>query len=242
MKDIAGWALETARVRGASHCEVRFVDERDRTLATKNGKIGSASDAESMGCGIRVISEGAFGFAATEDLSREGMQRCAAEAVQVARASARVKSSELRLAAERAVQVDWSSPCEIDPFSVSIEQNLDLLMKIDAELRSVEGVTLAEANLNFRRYEQWFYNSEGSEIHQTRTTTGAGFAAYSFAGEQIMKRSYPNSFGGQYQNRGYELIEDLKLVENARRIAEEAVALHKADQCPEGKKTIVLDS
>jgi TldD protein len=242
MKQIAGWALEAARLRSASHCEVRIVDERDRALATKNGKIGSASDSESMGCGIRVIADGAFGFAATEDLSQQGMERCAAEAVQVAKASARVKSSELRLAAEKPVQVDWASPCAIDPFGVSIEQNLDLLMKIDAELRAVNGVTLAEANLNFRRYEQWFYNSEGSEIHQTRVTTGAGFAAYAFAGEQIMKRSYPNSFGGQWQNRGYELVGDLKLVENARRIGEEAVALHQAAQCPEGRFTIVLDS
>lgn len=242
MKEIAGWALETARVRGASHCEVRIVDERDRALATKNGKIGSASDSESMGCGIRVIAGDAFGFAATQDLSREGMQRCAAEAVEIAKASARVRSGELRLADEKPAKAEWSSPREIDPFGISIEQNLDLLTKIDAELRSVEGVTLAETNLNFRRYEQWFYNSEGSEIHQTRTTTGAGYAAYAFSGDQIMKRSYPNSFGGQWQNRGYELVGELKLLENARRIGEEAVALHKAEQCPEGRFTIVLDS
>ncbi len=115
-------------------------------------------------------------------------------------------------------------------------------MKIDAELRVVPGVTLAETNLNFRRYEQWFYSSEGSDIHQVRTVTGAGYAAYAFSGTEIMKRSYPNSFGGQWQNRGYELVEDLKLLENARRIGEEAVALHKADQCPEGKFDIILDS
>ena len=63
-----------------------------------------------------------------------------------------------------------------------------------------------------------------------------------FAGNEIQKRSYPNSFGGQWQNKGYELIDELKLVENARRIAEEAVALHRADQCPEGKFDIILDS
>ena len=57
-----------------------------------------------------------------------------------------------------------------------------------------------------------------------------------------MKRSYPNSFGGQWQNKGYELIDEIKLVENARRMAEEAVALHKADKCPEGTFTIILDS
>jgi TldD protein len=72
--------------------------------------------------------------------------------------------------------------------------------------------------------------------------TGVGYSAYSFEGSEIQKRSYPNSFGGQNQGRGYELIEALKLVENARRTGEEAVALHKADQCPETKGTIILDS
>ena len=85
-------------------------------------------------------------------------------------------------------------------------------------------------------------SSDGADIHQTKLSTGAGYAAYAFAGNEIQKRSYPNSFGGQWQNKGYELIEELNLVENARRIAEEAVALHKADQCPEGKFDIILDS
>ena len=57
-------------------------------------------------------------------------------------------------------------------------------MQIDAELRRTKGVTLAETNLNFRRYEQWFYSSEGAEIHQTLTTTGAGYAAYAFEGSR----------------------------------------------------------
>jgi TldD protein len=96
--------------------------------------------------------------------------------------------------------------------------------------------------MNFHREEQWFASSEGSSIHQTKYSTGTGYAAYAFAGTEIVKRSYPNSFGGQWQNKGYELISELKLVENACRVAEEAVALHKADQCPEGVNTIILDS
>src|ERR1035438_7723250 len=74
MKDIASWALETAKLRGASHAEARIVDERGRSLATKNGRIAGASDSESMGIGIRVIANGGFGFAATDDLSREGVE------------------------------------------------------------------------------------------------------------------------------------------------------------------------
>src|SRR4029453_17433478 len=108
--------------------------------------------------------------------------------------------------------------------------------------RAVNGVTLAETSMNFRREESWFASSEGANIHQTKYTPGAGYAAYAFAGTEIMKRSYPNSFGGQWQNKGYELIHELKLPENARQVAEDAVALHKAEQCPEGKFDIILDS
>jgi TldD protein len=242
MKQLADMILGTASQRGASYAEARFVDERSRSLGTKNGKVSTAAEGETSGVGVRVIADGAWGFAATKDLTREGVERCAAEAVSIAKASATVKTEPIRLAEEKAATAEWSSPCKIDPFSTSIAQNFGLLTDIDRELRSVAGVTLAETNLNFRRYEQWFYSSEGSDIHQTRTTTGAGYAAHAFAGTEIQKRSYPNSFGGQWQNKGYELIGELKLLENARRIGEECVALLKAPQCPERRGDLVLDS
>ena len=242
MKDIADWALNTATQRGATYADARIVDDRQRSLATKNGKVGHAASGESRGIGVRVLVSDAWGFAASDDLSREAVERTAAQAVEIAKASARVKEHPVQLAPEPAVKVDWAGPCKIDPFATSIEQNLDLLMKIDAALLAVPGVTLAESSMNFGRYEQWFYSSEGSDIHQTRHITGAGFAAFSFQGTEIQKRSFPNSFGGQYQTKGYELVEELKLLENAPRIGEQVVALHKADRCPEGKMTLVLDS
>jgi TldD protein len=242
MKHVANWALDTATARGASYADVRVIAQRSRALTTKNGKVGSALDSESVGMNVRVICDGAWGFAASSELGRGSVEATAAQAVAIARASAKVKREDVRLAPEEPVIAEWSTPYKIDPFTVSVEQNIELLLKIDAGLRSVEGITLAEANLNFNREEQWFVSSEGADIHQTKLSTGAGYAAYAFAGNEIQKRSYPNSFGGQWQNKGYELIEELKLAENARRIAEEAVALHKADQCPEGKFDIILDS
>ena len=242
MNEILGWALNLAAQRGASYADARIVDDRSRSLATKNGKLGHASDAESQGVGIRVIADGAWGFAASKDLSRAVVEDTAARALAIARASARVKKEDVRLAPEKPVTAEWTTPYRIDPFTTSIEQNLDLLLRIDAELRLVSGVTLAETSMNFKREDSWFASSEGANIHQTKISTGAGYTAYAFAGTEIMKRSYPNSFGGQWQNKGYELIEELKLVENARRVAEEAVALHQAAQCPEGASTIILDS
>jgi TldD protein len=241
MKHIADWALNVATLRGASYADARLADDRSRGLATKNGKIGHAADSESLGIGVRVIADGAWGYAASDDLSRSAVEATAGRAVEIAHASSRVKQSEVRLAPEKAVSAEWTTPFQIDPFTTSVEQNLDLLLKIDSELCAVKGVTLAETNMNFRREEQWFVSSEGSNIHQTKYTTGVGCAAHAFAGSDIQKRSYPNSFGGQWQNKGYELIGELKLVENARRVGEEAVALLKAEQCPEGVFDIVLD-
>src|SRR5215472_4757543 len=242
MKHVANWALNVAALRGARYADVRVVAQRGRALSTKNGKVGGASDAESVGMNVRVIADGAWGFAASAKLGRAAVEATAAKAVEIARSSARVKQRDLQLAAEKPVAAEWTTPIQIDPFTVSVEQNIDLLLKIDAELRSVAGITLAETNLNFNREELWFTSSEGADIHQTKLSTGAGYAAYAFAGNEIQKRSYPNSFGGQWQNKGYELVEELNLLKNARRIAEEAVALHKADQCPEGKFDIILDS
>ena len=241
MKHIADWGLNIANLRGASYADARLADDRTRGLATKNGKVSHAADSESLGIGVRVIADGAWGYAASDDLSRSAVEATAARAVEIARASSRVKQSEVQLAPEKAVNAEWTTPILIDPFTTSVEQNLELLLKIDSELCAVKGVTLAETNMNFRREEQWFVSSEGSNIHQTKYTTGVGYAAHAFAGSDIQKRSYPNSFGGQWQNKGYELIGELKLVENARRVGEEAVALLKADQCPEGVFDIVLD-
>jgi TldD protein len=242
MKDLASWALDTAAQRGATYVDVRVVDERSRALATKNGKIGNASDSQSQGFSVRVIVDGAWGFASSAELDRKSVQAIAASAVEIAKASAKVKQSDVKLVPEKPVIAEWTTPHKIDPFTIPVEQNLALLQKIDAELRSVQGVTLAETNMNFRREEQWFFSSEGANIHQTKYSSGAGYVAYAFAGSEIQKRSYPNSFGGQWQNKGYELVDELKLVENARRIGEEAVALHSADQCPEGVFDIILES
>jgi TldD protein len=242
MKGVTDWALNVATQRGATYADARVVAQRSRALTTKNGKVGSASDSESAGMSVRVIADGAWGFAASNDPRRGAVEATAARAVQIARASTRVKREDVRLAPEKPAVAEWVTPHKIDPFTVSVDQNIDLLLKIDAELRSVSGVTLAETNLNFNREEQWFASTEGTDVHQTKYVAGAGYAAYAFAGNEIQKRSYPNSYGGQWQSKGYELVEELKLLENARRVAEEAVALHRADQCPEGKFDLLLDS
>src|SRR5512133_1015380 len=188
MKEIGAWALNVCNARGVQFADLRIVDERNRGLATKNGKVATAADSDSMGIGVRVLANGAWGFAATEDLTRAGVETTAAQAVEIARASAQVKEHDVVLAPEKAHVDDWSSAYKSDPFGISVEQNLELLMKIDAELLKVKGITLAETNMNFRRYEQWYYSSDGADIHQVKVTTGAGYGCMSYARKEIQKR------------------------------------------------------
>ncbi|MFY9584664.1 MAG: TldD/PmbA family protein [Candidatus Acidiferrales bacterium] len=241
MQDWANWALETARVRGATYADARVMDLRQRDLSTKNGEVGTLAEAESLGIGVRVIAEGAWGFASTDRLTREGVQACAAQAVAIARASALAKRHDVVLAPEQAYVDTWQNPYIKDPFRIPLERQLDLLLAADAEMRRVAGVTLTETSMQFRRIEQLFASSIGSLIHQVKMQSGCGIAATSFASNEIQKRSYPNSFGGQHMLQGYELVESLDLVGHAQRVGEEAVALHKATQCPEGVRTILLD-
>src|SRR6266404_4249820 len=103
MKDAGQWALSTALARGASYAEVRVNDIRQRYLSTKNAQPAQVRESESFGLGVRVVADGAWGFAATDDLTRESVDRAAAHAVEIARASALCKKEDVRLAPEEKV-------------------------------------------------------------------------------------------------------------------------------------------
>ena len=242
MKDLALQALDAVTRGGVTYADVRAIETRERDVTTKNGKAGHVSGAESQGIGIRVLAFGCWGFAATDELSKEGIEAAAALALEIARAGTAARKADVALAPEDKYEATWVSPCAIDPFSIPVDRNLAVLLAVDQELRRNSAISLAEANMHFERRRQVFASTLGSLIDQTRTTSGAGFSALCYKDGEIQKRSYPNSFGGQYQLQGYELVERLDLLRHAPRIAEEAVALHSADQCPEGEFDLILDS
>jgi TldD protein len=242
MKDIALNALDAVARRGVDYADARVLETLERDVSTKNGKVGNVSSGVSRGVGIRVLASGCWGFAATDDLTPDGIEAAAQLALDIARSGAVAKKNDVRLAPEEKYVADWVAPCAIDPFSIPVDQNLAVLLAVDTELRRDPGVTMAEASMVFHRRRQVFASTLGSLIDQTRVTSGAGFSALTYKDGEIQKRSYPNSFGGQHQMKGYELVEELHLQENAARIADEAVALHAADQCPEGHFDLILDS
>src|SRR5215813_2642596 len=101
MYDLASVSLETAKLRAAAYGDVRVMHLRQRDLTTKNGQVGTLAQSESIGLGIRVLANGAWGFASTDRLTREGVSECAAKAVSIAKASALAKRGDVVMAPEK---------------------------------------------------------------------------------------------------------------------------------------------
>lgn len=238
---IAEAALDAAMRRGAREADIRAVHRHGRSLLASGEGVGHATQTESLGVGIRVLVDGALGFSGTDDLSGDGIERAAARAVATARASGLVQGGAVALAPEPAHVDRWTSPCAVDPLAVPVDAQIAMLLSVNAELGRTRGVTLAEASLVCERTRQVFLSSSGSRIEQTRTSTGIGCRAYSFKDGELQQRSYPAGFGGLHQLKGYELVDELDLLGQAPRVAEEAVALHGADPCPVGPATVILD-
>src|SRR5208337_2765175 len=124
MKDLALAALDAVARRGATYADVRAIETREEEISTKNGKVGHVSSSESVGVGIRVLAFGCWGFAATDDLSKQGVEAAAALALEIARAGTAAKKHDVSLAPEERYQATWVSPVRIDPFSIPVDQRL----------------------------------------------------------------------------------------------------------------------
>src|SRR5271170_441222 len=168
MNDWAHIAVGTALVRGATYADARVMDIRQRDISTKNGAVGTVVESESLGIGVRVIASGAWGFASTDRLTREGIDTCAAEAVAIAKASALAKHADVALAPENPYVDTWQNPFVKDPFRIPVERQIEVLLAADKEMRRVKGVTLAEGSMTFRKIDQLFASTIGSVIHQIK--------------------------------------------------------------------------
>ncbi|GCF11363.1 TldD/PmbA family protein [Dictyobacter arantiisoli] len=243
MRDIAIRAINAAQQFGASYVDVRVMERTTEGIEVRNGRVEGVSSSASIGFNVRVLVNGAWGFASSDRMELAEAERIAQLAVQIARASALVAGDPVRLSPLSPQKGTYRTPMQLDPFLVPLQQKVQLLLDADAAMRSVKGVTLSSAMMEYSREHKYFASSEGSEIEQELYDTGAAISASAVDAQsnEIQTRSYPNSFGRQAGTVGYEFIEAMELVEHGARVGEEAVQLLTAPQCPSGIKTIILD-
>lgn len=240
MRDLASRCLDLARALGAHYADVRVVHTRTEEVVVKNGRVEAMLVHEEEGFGVRVIADGAWGFAASHILEAKEADRVTDLAVRIARASGLARRGEVEIGPPVVSSGSYATPVAIDPFAVSPEERISLLLEADAAMRQVKGVAVTEGSIECIVTEKLFASTEGSFVEQRLVETGAGIEATAVAEGEVQKRSYPNSFGRQQGTGGYELVRQMRLVENAPIIAEQAVQLLSAPQCPRDLVTTVI--
>ena len=240
MKEIIKETMAWLKKKGVGYADIRQVKRISESIKVKNREVETVSKSEDVGFGIRVLYKGAWGFASSNILSKAEYKRIANLALQIAQASSLTQREPVRLAENEVHKDKYASPCQIDPFKVSLDEKLNLLIGACDIMLKNPGIKVADATLNFFRNEQLFANSEGSLIEQVITESGGGATATAAKNGETQWRSYPNSHGGDYATRGFEFIQEMDLLKHMEKISDQAVTLLSAPDCPAQETTIVI--
>ncbi len=239
MRDLCRSAVDAAVGGGASYADARAVVRRSQGVSTKNGRVENVSDLESEGIGVRVLVDGAWGFAGDRRLDADGARDAALRACAFARAAA--GRGEKALAPLEAASGTYRTPVEIDPFAVSLGDKVALCLRAEEALRHAD-VKVTEAFVRALREHKFLFTSDGAEIEQELVETGAGIDALAVSDGGFQIRSYPSAHGGSSSQAGWEYVEGLGLEREAPRVGEQAAALLRAEVCPPGVTTVVIDA
>ncbi len=234
-------AISLAKKEGASYADIRIIESQGQSIATKNEDLNSINEYVNAGFGIRVIYNGGWGFASSNVLSNESIAKTVELAISIGKASSLFKE-KISLAPEPIHVTSYTSPCKTDPFSIPLERKINELITASELALNVKGITLTLGHMHFIKAKQIFASLEGSYIEQTFIKSSGGLDVHATKDGDQQNRSYPNSFGGQWELAGYELIERLDLKSHAAKIANQAVELLTAKPCPTGNRDIIIGS
>ncbi len=241
MRKLTNLALKIIKKLGAEYGDIRITRLETENVSVKNMKVESIQQKESAGFGIRVLYKGYWGFASSHILEKKEVEKVAKLAVKIAKASGILKHAPVIFEKLPPIKDSWESPYKIDPFKVSTREKIDLMLDVSEEILKVKGIIIGNAFCTSMKEEKIFASTENFYITQKTIQTGAGLEAYAMNLGEVQKRSYPESFGGSFENSGWEHVLKLKLKANAKPVAKEAVALLSAPQCPSGVMDIILE-
>ena len=256
-KAIADAALQAARDAGASYCDVRVGRYLQQFVVTREDKVQNVVNTESTGVGVRVIANGAWGFAATSDLSTSGVANAARQATAIAKANAGLQTTPVQLAPVKgAGEVSWRTPIVKNAMEVPIKDKVDLLLGVNAAAMGA-GANFVNSTLFLVNEQKYFASTDGSYIDQDVHRIWAPFTvtAIDKASGKFRTRdglSSPMGMGFEYlegkpgdrfvtpngvvnYGRSYDMTED------AVAAAKQAQEKLKAPSVKPGKYDLVLD-
>jgi len=254
-KQLADIALNAAKARGASYADVRIGRYLNQFVVTREKRVQNIANTESYGIGIRVIANGAWGFAATNKVTKDDIAKAAEKAVAVAKANAKILSEPVQLAPQKGYgEVSWKTPIEKNAFEVPVKDKVDLLLSVNAAALD-GGANFINSVIMAVNEQKYFASTDGSYIDQdihrmypffnvTRIDKASGKfqTRQSLSSPVGMGYEYLTSLGDskvtgvvtRYRNR-YDMLEDVKF---AASNVEEKI---KAKSVEPGKYDLLLD-
>jgi TldD protein len=232
-------AIAAALDEGAEYVDVRTVLRRHQVVVTKSSRVETVNDAESEGIGVRVLVRGAWGFAGDRRLTREGAHDAARRAAAFA-AAASTRGTRALVPVETTGGT-YRTPVERDPFSVSLSDKITLCLRAEEAMRHPDGKATSATVRSFGE-QKLLLTSDGVAAEQELVECGGGIDAIAVRDGLVQTRSHPGVYGGSSAQAGWEYVEELAFEREAPRVAEQAAALLRADECPSGVTTVVLDA
>jgi TldD protein len=239
VRELAMRALDAAKAAGADYADVRISDNRNQAIITREQRVQALVDNETFGIGVRVLAGGAWGFAASRDLTRDEVARIARQAVAQARANRNALVKPVVLAPVTPTpDGHWRAAIKTDPFDVAIEDKVQLLLTANAAAMKA-GARFVNSSMFFLREEKTFASTDGTYTVQTlyRAQPGMNVTAVAPDFSDFQSRQ-SNDIAPR--GLGYEHVLDANLVENAAKWADEAVQKLKAKPVDVGKYDLVL--
>ncbi len=231
-------ALDAAKRAGADYADVRIARNRNNSVNTREQQVVNVVEGETIGCGVRVLRDGCWGFAATQMLTTESVGRAAQEAVAIARANRVAMDRRVELApAPVHRDVTWRSAYTVDPFTVSLEDKVGLLLRANAAAVAVPTVRFVNSGLSFIKEERNYANTDGSVITQdyvrswvTMQCTAVRNGEFAVRGPEVV----------QPAARGWEYVLEADIANTAPLWAEQAAEKLTAKSVDVGRYDLIL--
>jgi len=256
-KQLADVALNTAKSLGATYTDVRIGRYLNQFVTTRERKVQGIVNTESFGAGVRVIANGTWGFAASNDVTADGIKKITERAVAIAKANSKFQKEPVKLVPVAAYgEVSWKTPIKKNGFEVAVKDKVDLLLNANA--RAMEkGATFVNSLIFLVNEQKYFASSDGSYIDQDihRTWPNFSVSMVDRASGQFKNRSAfsaPVGMGYEYldgktedkiqgpggiilYNKSYDIVEDAAMA------AEQAKQMIAAKSVEPGKYDLVLE-
>ena len=221
-------------------CALRFVEESSEYLAVRQDVPEPPQLSVNRGAMVTVIDNGGLGYAATSDLSRAGL----AQAIDRARGYAGLTAGR-GVMDYGAVEMprprgEYRSPVARDPASLSRRDKYELLASEGKQCRIDDRIVDWEANLWTTSSKQAYFTADGGDVRQEFQFVVPNLSATAYAKGESQTRTHAGRYNGFCQQGGLEILDAFGLKGAGREVAEGALELLAAPNCPGGKMDVLL--